>query len=100
MDFMRSLVNRPDKYSLNLNEKIVLLSQMNHVCNVLKKDKGVYGEFSSLTDLIGKEIQDPDDYICVGTFMNVLVDLGNFNEHLWILIMDALFVRKYDEEYD
>lgn len=36
----------------------------------------------------------------MGTFMNVLNDLGDLNEHLWLLIMDALFVRKYDEEYD
>ena len=32
--------------------------------------------------------------------MNVLVDLGDFNEHLWTIIMDSLFVKKYDEEYD
>lgn len=43
MEFMCNMVNREDKYSLNLNECIVLLAQMNHVCNVLKKDKGVYG---------------------------------------------------------
>jgi hypothetical protein len=39
---MCGLVNREDKYSLTLNECIVLLAQMNHVCNVLQKDKGVY----------------------------------------------------------
>lgn len=39
---MCSMINREDKYSLNLNENIVLLAQMNHVCNVLKKDKGIY----------------------------------------------------------
>ena len=47
-----------------------------------------------------KGIQNPDDYICIGTFLNVLVDLGDFNDHLWMLIMDSLFVKKYDEEYD
>ena len=36
----------------------------------------------------------------MGTFMNVLVDLGHFSHELWVLIMDALFVKKYDEEYD
>lgn len=96
MEFMCSLVNREDKYQLNLNENIVLLAQMNHVCNVLKKDKGVYGEFTQLTARIMKGIQDPEDYICIGTFINVLVDLGDFNEHLWVLVMDALLVRKYD----
>jgi hypothetical protein len=43
MEFMYSLASRDDKYALRLNEKIVLLAQMNHVCNVLKKDKGIYG---------------------------------------------------------
>jgi len=32
--------------------------------------------------------------------MNVLVDLGEFSEDMWMLIMDALFVKKYDEEFD
>lgn len=73
---------------------------MNHVCNVLKKDKGVYTEFTLLTNQVMKGIQDPDDYICAGTFMNVLVDLGDFSDNLWMVIMDALFVKKYDEEYD
>jgi hypothetical protein len=45
-------------------------------------------------------MQDPDDYICAGTLVNTLVDLGSFNEALWVDIMDALFVRKYDQEYD
>lgn len=49
MEFMCSLINREDKYHLNLNEKIVLLAQMNHVCNVLKKDKGIFSEFGQLT---------------------------------------------------
>lgn len=97
MDFMCSLINREDKYHLNLNEKIVLLAQMNHVCNVLKKDKGIFSEFGQLTEKIMAGIRDPEDYICMGTFMNVLVDLGNFNELTWIYIMDTLFVRKYDE---
>jgi hypothetical protein len=76
MEFMCSLASRDDKYQLNINEKIVLLAQMNHVCNVLKKDKGVYSEFGKLTHNIMTSIQDPEDYICMGTFMNVLVDLG------------------------
>lgn len=42
LEFMCGLVNREDKYSLTLNECIVLLAQMNHVCNVLQKDKGIY----------------------------------------------------------
>ena len=41
---MCNLVNDEDKYALNLNENIVLLAQMNHVCNVLKKEKGMIGE--------------------------------------------------------
>jgi hypothetical protein len=49
---------------------------MNHVCNVLKIDKGMYGEFVTLTKRITKGIADPNDYVCMGTFMNVLVDLG------------------------
>ena len=73
---------------------------MNHICNVLKKDKGIYEEFQKLIHKIMIGIQNPDDYICVGTFMNALVDLGQYNELLWIYIMDALFVKKYDEEYD
>jgi hypothetical protein len=100
MEFMCRLCNKEDKYHLNLNEKIVLLGQMNHVCNVLKKDKGIYSEFSKLTNNIMIGVQNPEDYICMGTFMNVLVDLGDFNELLWIHIMDSLFVKKYDEEYD
>ena len=97
---MCSLVNREQKYTLNLNEKIVLLAQMNHVCNVMKKDKGVYAEFSVLVSQIMVGLQNPQDYICIGTFMNALVDLGNFQQLLWIYIMDTLFVKKYDEEYD
>ena len=73
---MCNLVNDEDKYVLNLNEYIVLLAQMNHVCNVLKKDKGMIGEFVTLTQRITKGMQNPEDYICMGTFMNVLVDLG------------------------
>ena len=76
---MCSLVNKEDKYALNLNEKIVLLAQMNHVCNVLKKDKGIYGEFTVLTNHIVKGIQNPDDYVCLGTFINALIDLGDFS---------------------
>ena len=53
-----------------------------------------------MTTQVEKGIKNPDDYICIGTFMNVLVDLGDFNEHLWTIIMDSLFVKKYDEEYD
>ena len=49
---------------------------MNHICNVLKKDKGIYEEFQKLIHKIMIGIQNPDDYICVGTFMNALVDLG------------------------
>jgi len=45
-------------------------------------------------------MENPNDYICMGTFMNVLVDLGEFSEDMWMLIMDALFVKKYDEEFD
>lgn len=52
---------------------------MNHICNVLKKDKGIYGEFNHLTSRITEGIKNPDDYICMGTFMNVLVDLGDFS---------------------
>ena len=79
MDFMCSLASREDKYSLNLNEKIVLLAQMNHICNVLKKDKGLYSEFGLLTDKTKEGIANPEDYICMGTFMNALVDLGNLS---------------------
>ena len=79
MDFMCTLVNREDQYHLNLNECIVLLAQMNHVCNVLKKDKGLYSEFRKLISGILTGIKNPEDYICLGTFMNVLVDLGEFN---------------------
>jgi hypothetical protein len=43
---------------------------------------------------------DPEDYVCIGTFVNALVDLGEFGETIWIRVMDALFARKYDEEYD
>ena len=100
MEFMCNLVNRDDKYALNLNEKIVLLAQMNHICNVLKKEKGIYGEFSTLTSQITIGIKNPEDYICIGTFLNALVDLGEFQDSLWIYIMDSLLVKKYDEEYD
>jgi hypothetical protein len=96
MEFMCSLASREDKYQLHLNEKIVLLAQMNHVCNVLKKDKGIYAEFGKLSHDIAVGMQNPEDYICVGTFLNVLVDLGEFGEAVWVAIMDALLVRKYD----
>ena len=79
LDFMCSLVNREDKYVLNLNEKIVLLAQMNHVCNVLKKDKTIYGEFGKLIRIIIHGIADPDDYVCIGTLLNVMVDLGELS---------------------
>jgi len=29
--------------------------------------------------------------------MNVLVDLGDFSEMLWVKVIDALLVKKYDE---
>lgn len=32
--------------------------------------------------------------------MNVMVDLGELYQPFWVGIMDALFVRKYDEEFD
>lgn len=41
-------------------------------------------------------IKNPEDFICIGTFINVLVDLGDFNELIWIYVMDSLFARKYD----
>jgi len=94
---MCSLVSRDDKYVLTLNENIVLLAQMNHICNVLKKDKGLYAEFGKLIVKIEAGLHDPPDYICIGTFINSLVDLGDFNEPLWIHVMDTLFARKYDE---
>lgn len=73
---------------------------MNHICNVLKKEKGNYAQFSTLTTQITSGIQNPDDYICIGTFLNALVDLGDFHQTLWIYVMDALLVKKYDEQYD
>jgi len=76
MEFMCSLASREDKYQLRLNEKIVLLAQMNHVCNVLKKDKAVYAEFGKLAHGIAVGLQDPEDYVCAGTYLNALVDLG------------------------
>jgi hypothetical protein len=94
---MCSLVSRDDKYTLTLNENIVLLAQMNHICNVLKKDKVLFNEFFKLTEKIEKGLHDPPDYICIGTFINTLVDQGDFHESLWIHIMDTLFARKYDE---
>lgn len=96
MEFMCSLASRDDKYQLHLNEKIVLLAQMNHVCNVLKKDKGAFVEFGKLAHAIADAMQHPEDYICTGTFINVLVDLGQLSETVWIAIMDALLLRKYD----
>lgn len=53
---------------------------MNHVCNVLKKDKTIYSEFVTLTTRITKGMENPHDYVCMGTFMNVLADLGQFSE--------------------
>jgi hypothetical protein len=100
MDFMCSLATRDDKYALHLNEKIVLLAQMNHLCNVLKKDKGGFTEFGKLTHAIAVGLGDPEDYICAGTYVNSLVDLGEVSEAVWVAVMDALLVRKYDEEYD
>lgn len=100
MDFMCTLASRDDKYALRLNEKIILLAQMNHVCNVLKKDKGLFTEFGKLAHAIAEGLKDPDDYICAGTYVNSLVDLGEVSEAIWIGIMDALLVKKYDEEYD
>jgi|LakMenE01Jun11ns_1017448.scaffolds.fasta_scaffold9164432_1 hypothetical protein len=47
-------------------------------------------------DKIIQGMANPEDYICVGTLMNVMVDLGELYEPFWVAIMDALFVRKYD----
>jgi hypothetical protein len=100
MEFMCSLASREDKYQLRLNEKIVLLAQMNHVCNVLNKDKTLYAEFGKLAHAIALGLQDPEDYVCAGTYLNALVDLGELGEGIWESVMDALLVRKYEEEYD
>lgn len=69
---------------------------MNHICNVLKKDKGVYTEFNKLSHNIATGIQNPEDYICLGTYINALVDLGELGETIWLAVMDALLVKKYD----
>ena len=57
----------------------------------------MYAQFGVLINRIVKGIQDPEDYICVGTLMNALVDLGDLTESIWVVLMDALFVKKYDE---
>jgi hypothetical protein len=36
----------------------------------------------------------------LGTFLATLSNLGNFGYNLWLETMDALLVKKGDEEYD
>lgn len=39
VDFMCHIVNFDHKYELSMNEKIILLAQLNHILEVMKKNK-------------------------------------------------------------
>lgn len=49
------------KYKLTMNEKIVLLAQMNHVGEVMGKNIRQYHQLVKLMDQIVNEIRFPDD---------------------------------------
>ena len=74
-----------------------MLAQLNHVFNVLGKEKRFYNEFHALGEEIIHELKDPYDLICMGTFLSTLSNVGNFNYDVWISAMDSLIVKKSDE---
>lgn len=64
IQFMIWLGTHQHQYFLTLNEKIMLLAQINHVCNVLKRDKAQYNSFirTIISDILRCSVS-PDDLI-------------------------------------
>ncbi len=76
------------------------MAQLNHVFNILGKDKRFYSEFGTLCNEIAQELKDPHDLVCLGTFLSTLANLGDYKYDTWLAVMDSLIVKKSDEEYD
>jgi hypothetical protein len=67
------------------------------VFNILGKDKRFYNEFETLCDEISQELRDPQDLVCLGTFLSTLANIGDYRYDKWLAVMDSLLVKKSDE---
>ena len=61
LSFMCDLVLLDHQYKLTMNEKIILLAQMNHVIEVMQKDRQSFHELSKLKIDIFDALKNPDD---------------------------------------
>lgn len=88
-----------------MNEKIILLAQINHILEVMKKNKANFSELDTLLERISLDLQSPDDlawylYLNIyslGTLMCSLSSMGKYSHEFWQYLMDALLVKKFDE---
>ena len=59
--FMCDIATMDHRYKLTINEKILLLAQMNHVIEVTGKNRYIFYQLYELIDSIERDLRNPHD---------------------------------------